>query len=169
MSPETIDVVVRVRSIAPSGLNPPQCDVINRLQTLAERGSIADLDVDVWGPSMGIAQNKRGPTTPRDRVVEFEQWATEHDYTLEPAFKWRSAECEDEGSGHREHRAVLTPLITLAIYDRDEQELAAVYPHIDGEEVNTVHDGVKAVESMSESEQSTDDEETETRLISSPL
>ena len=112
---------------------------------------------------MGVSQNKRDPAELHDRVVEFEQWATEQGCTLQPAFQWRPAGFEDDDDDPRKYRTILTPLITLAIYDTSEQELAAVYPHVDGEEVQTIHDGIKAVESI-ESEQSTNDEKDESRV-----
>ena len=98
--------------------------------------SIAELDVDMWGSSMGITQTKhRNPVDMSDTVAEFRQWADMNGYTLQPAFEWRSAGSADAGE-----RQIVTPLITLALY-RGER-LEAVYPHVDGNEVNTIHDGV---------------------------
>ena len=157
MSADAARAVVRVRTLGPSGLNQPQIEVINRLQTLTEEGTIAELDVDVWGASMGLTQDGRDPVDTRERVAEFEQWATERGYTLQPAFDWRAG--ESEGDGEAQRREILTPLITLAIYSDDEETLQAVYPHVDGEEVRTIHDGVETLESLAgKTEQSVDEQ-----------
>ena len=145
MNDDSIRVVLRLRTLGPSGLNPPQTEVLGRLRTLAEDGPIADLDVDVWGASMGITQTTdRDPEDVRETVAAFRRWATEQGCTLRPAFDWRSGESED-GRGGSNGR-IITPLITLAVYD--EERLRAVYPHVDGDDVRTIHDGVEALESM---------------------
>lgn len=157
MNPDAVRTVVRVRSLGPSGLNPPQTEVIDRLQALTEDGPIAELDVDVWGTSMGLTHNGRDSACTREQVAEFEQWATEQGYTLQPAFDWRAG--ESEGDGEAQRREILTPLITLAIYSDDEETLQAVYPHVDGEEVRTIHDGVETLESLAgKTEQSVDEQ-----------
>lgn len=78
MTPATSPVraVVRLRTLSPSGLNPPQTEVIDRLQTLSqeEESPIADLGVDIWGASMGITQtDSRDLGDTRERVAEFAQ------------------------------------------------------------------------------------------------
>lgn len=91
----------------------------------------------------------------RERVDEFEQWATEQGYTLEPAFHWRGAESDGDEESQRRH--VVTPLITLAVYtatdieekeEGQEETLQAVYPHVAGKEVRTIQDGVETLESI---------------------
>lgn len=157
MSTDAIRVVLRLRTLGPSGLTPPQIDVIDRLQTLSEDGLIADLDVGMWGPSMGITQIERwDPVDTRDTVAEFRQWADAQGYTLRPAFEWRSIDSTDPGE-----RQIVTPLITLAFYSGER--LQAVYPHVDGDEVNTIHDGVEVLESMGEPEdaEQADDEQND--------
>lgn len=144
MTADSIRAVLRLRTLGPSGLNPPQTEVVDHLRTLAEVGSIAELDVDVWGTSMGITRTEdRDPMDTRETVADFEQWATEQGCALRPAFEWRSAEPEGEDDG--QNGRIITPLITLAVYDGER--LQAVYPHTNGEEVRTVHDGIEALES----------------------
>lgn len=161
-------VVVRLRTLGPSGLNPPQIQVVERLQTLAEDGSIDELDVNCWGASIGITQTaERDPVGRRDRIPEFKQWADERNYTLRPAFDWRateSADTEQKPSGE-----IVTPLITLAVYTGDH--LQAVYPHVDGENVCTVHDGVEALESIAgpEDTEQSPDEQSEDEPLAVPL
>lgn len=161
MSTDTVRAVLRLRTMGPSGLNPPQTEIIDRLQTLSEDGPITDLDVDVWGASIGITQtDDRNPVHIREMVAEFEEWASERECTLRPAFEWRSAEPGDEG---KRRGRIVTPLITLAVYTGEE--LQAVYPHVDGDELDTVHDGVESLASMAETEdaEQPEDEQSEKR------
>lgn len=168
MSTDSIRAVVRLRTLGPSGLNPPQIEVIDRLQTLSENenGPIADLDVGMWGPSMGDTQiEHRDPGDMRETVAEFRQWADMNGHTLRPAFEWRSIDSTDTGE-----RQIVTPLITLALYNGER--LQAVYPHVNGNEVNTIHDGIEALEAMGEpgdAEQADDEQnDQENRVVPLP-
>ena len=167
MSIDSIRAIVRLRTLGPSGLNPPQIKVIDHLQTLSEDedGPIADLDIGMWRPLMGITQiEHRDPADVRETVAEFTQWADVNGYTLRPAFEWRSVDTET-GDGQ-----IVTPLITLAVY-RGER-LQAVYPHVDGNTVHTIHDGVEALEAMGEprdAEQADDEQnDQENRVVPLP-
>lgn len=164
-SADSVRAVLRVRTLGPSGLNPPQIDIIDRLQTLSEEdGLLADLDVDVWGTSMGITQtDDRDPVSTRETVAEFIQWADAYGYTLQPGFEWHSADSEDTENGQTGQ--IVTPLLTLAVYNGER--LQAVYPHGDGDQVHTIHEGVEALESMAgpgDTEQS-EDEQSKKRPI----
>lgn len=160
MTADPVRAVLRLRTLGPSGLNPPQTEVIDRLQTLTENedNSIADLDVDVWGASMGITQTEGyDPEEIRETVAEFKQWADEHDCTLRPAFGCHSAKSEVEGEN--QSGRLVTPLITLAVYT--EEDLQAVYPHVEDDEVNTIHDGVEELKSMTRDTEQPEDEQHE--------
>ncbi|WP_336365459.1 HTH domain-containing protein [Halalkalicoccus salilacus] len=160
MSADSVRVVLRLRTLGPAGLNPPQTEVLDHLQTLTEEGLIDELDVDVWGGAMGITHTEeRDPVDIRETVAEYKQWADAHGCTLRPAFEWHSAESEGERRGQ-----IVTPLITLAVYNGED--LQAVYPHID-EEVNTIHDGVKVLESMAETggTEQPEDEPSDKRVV----
>ena len=166
---EPVRAVLRLRTLGPSGLNPPQIEVIDRLQTLTEGedGPITELDIDIWGTSMGITQTAgRDPADTRETVAEFKRWADAYGYTLQPAFDWHSGDSAETGDGQ-----IITPLITLAVYNNDGERLQAVYPHVDGNEVHTIHDGVEALESMAgpgDAEQA-DDEQSERDTLTVPL
>lgn len=163
MTENSVQVVLRLRTLGPSGLNPPQTEIIDRLQTLSEAGLITDLNTDVWGASMGITRTgERDPVDIRERVAEYKQWADKQGYTLQPAFDWEVTEGEDNGeelSGR-----IVTPLITLAMYT--EEGLQAVYPHVDGTKVNTIQDwyrrtridGPEPGDAEAEPEQSADEQ-----------
>ena len=164
---EPVRAVLRLRTLGPSGLNPPQIKVIDRLQTLNEdeESPLADLDVDVWGPSIGITQTvDRDSVDTRDTVAEFIHWANANGYTLRPAFEWRSADSADAGESQ-----IVTPLITLALYNGER--LQAVYPHVNGDEVNTIHDGIETLEAMGEpgDAEQADDEQNKQENLAVPL
>lgn len=163
MSADPVRTVVRVRTLGPTGLNPPQIEAIDRLQTLADGSLIDELDIDVWGTSMGTTHDNRNPAGTRERVAEFEQWATEKGYTLRPAFDWRST--EPAGDGESQRREIVTPLITLAIYTASAEDLQAVYPHVEGEDVCTIHDGIKTLESMAGNTEQSGDEQREQATV----
>ena len=104
MRTDAIRAVLRLRTLGPSGLNPPQIEVIDRLQTLTEDedGPLNDLDVGMWGPSMESTQiEHRDPVDMRDTVAEFRQWAHVNGYTLRPAFEWRSTDSMGTSQGQR--------------------------------------------------------------------
>lgn len=160
MTADSVRAVLRLRTLGPSGLNPPQIEVIDRIQALTEGedGPIADLDIDIWGASMGINQpDARDPGSEYETITEFEQWADEHGCTLRPAFERRSTDSAAENEANRED-AITPPLLCLAVYNGETIE--AVYPHVDGEEVYTIHDGVEVLESMT-----TGDERDEARPV----
>lgn len=145
MTAGSIRAVLRLRTLGPSGLNPPQTEVVDRLRTLVEADPIADLDVDVWGSGMGDTRTgDRDPLDVRESVAEFERWADQEGCSLRPAFERRFADSADDEEG-RSGR-IVTPLITLAVYEGER--LRAVHPHVNGGEVRTIHDGVGALESM---------------------
>ena len=165
MSTDPIQAVVRLRTLGPSGLNPPQIEVIDRLQTLTENGPLDDLDVGMWGPSMESTQTEhRDPLDTRETVAEFKRWADAYGYTLQPAFDWHSSGSTETGDGQ-----IVTPLLTLAVYKGER--LKVVYPHVDGDEVHTIHDGVEALESMAEpgDAEQADDERRKNETLVVPL
>ena len=87
MTDDPLRAVVRLRTIGPSGLNPPQTEFVERLQTFSEAGLIDELNADVWDGSMGITQpDNRDPEETYERIARFNQWADDHGYTLRPAF-----------------------------------------------------------------------------------
>jgi hypothetical protein len=121
---------------------------MGRRSSEASDGPIAELNIDIWGASMGLTQDDRDPDDIHETVAEFKQWADDQGYMLRPAFEWRSAVPKDGPEG--QHGRIITPLVTLAVYT--EEGLQAVYPysHGDGEEVRPIHDGIETLESMPE-------------------
>lgn len=165
MNPNPARAVLRVRSLAPHGINGTQTEIIERLQRLDTDGSISELDVDVWGTSMGMGRAVgRNPSDVRETIAEFEQWADEHGCTLRPAFERRTHRCL-ESDGADPETVVVLPLFCLGVYDGTT--VTAVYPHIDDETVHTIHDGVEALESMAAGDEQLTHETREKRT--SPL
>lgn len=118
-----------VRDTAPPGLKTVLDGIISRLHDEVERGTIAAVDINVWGHR--IRCPPEGETAESDWTANdiwatyraFETWAASNGYSLSPAFR-----------RHQQQTLVSTescevielPLVCLAVYD--ERELAAVFP-----------------------------------------
>ncbi|WP_135363399.1 HTH domain-containing protein [Halosimplex halophilum] len=76
----------------------------------------------------------------RDRYLAFSRWARDRGVRLRPFFATR--ECYAADTGELCDWLVF-PAITLAVYD--EGDLAAVYPHADGDDYRSVADGLSAL------------------------
>ncbi|WP_148258262.1 HTH domain-containing protein [Halalkalicoccus jeotgali] len=136
--------VLRLRTLVPRGISPIQSDVIDQLQECKTEGTIADLDIDTWGSSMGMSiSNDRDSTDTRKLLSEFEQWEETHNCTLNPAFG--RSDTKSSGGGNIEDGTYTTlPLLCLAVYN--DTTVQAVYPHRTSEEVRTIYDGIAALE-----------------------
>lgn len=146
MTSDSSRVVLRLRTLVPNGISSVQSDVIDQLQELEQEGIVADLDIDVWGSSMGINISRdRDPTGTRKLLSEFERWADEHGCTLRPAFGCSNANSTADGDTEQGEYTRL-PLLCLAIYS--DTTIKAIYPHMTSEGVRTIYDGLDAVESM---------------------
>lgn len=112
------------RSTVPSALVETVSTVIERLQRLHDQGSIAEYQVTHWPPercAVAEGDDAREPT--RDElVVEFEQWADRHGYTLEPAFRREEIPSSPLRMGADDTRdRVRVPFVALALYDDDAE------------------------------------------------
>jgi hypothetical protein len=154
MSPnaDPVHAVLWLRTLAPYGVGEIQAEVVDRLERLEADGRIDDLDVDVWGKSTELVRTAdRDSGDVRETVAEFERWASENDRTLRPAFGRHGVDADGDGR-------VVLPLLCLAVYEA--KTVRAVYPHVDGEDVYTIH-GIEALESRSPKEGSSADRENE--------
>lgn len=118
---------IRVDCYVRSGVPAPVAETINtlieRLQQLCDHGPISDFQVSQW-PSERHAVAKTDETRPtRDELIaEFEQWADQHSYTLEPAFRREEIPSSPLGLGTNETRErVRVPLVALALYEADTE------------------------------------------------
>lgn len=114
-------------------------DVLDGLERLSEDGAIESFSVESWESPTGSATEDaatRPRTAVRTTISEFENWATQHGYTLAPAVN-RSEDAAGE---------IEVPIICLAVYGTDD-ELLAVYPHTDRQgDVRTVEDGLDTLD-----------------------
>ena len=59
MTDDPVRVVLRLRSLGPAGLHPPQTEIINRLQRLTEDGLIDD-SISIFGLLKPLLANMTG-------------------------------------------------------------------------------------------------------------
>ncbi|MDL5360641.1 HTH domain-containing protein [Halalkalicoccus sp. NIPERK01] len=144
-SHESLEAVLRLRTLAPYGIDRTQKEIIDRLRDLVKDGPLTDLDVDAWGASVR-ATGGNDVAAVRETVDEFARWAGRNDCSLTPAFEWRATDSFLDEESERGSVVVVLPLLCLAVYD--DGTLEAVYPHRDDDEVHTIHDGVEALESL---------------------
>lgn len=149
---ENIQVDCYVRS----GVPAPVAETINalteRLQQLCDHGPISDFQVSQW-PSEhhGVTKTDEMRPTRDELVAEFEQWAEQHDYTLEPAFRRDEVPSSPLGLGSNEtHERVRVPFIAVALYEADTETgldteaLRGVVPYTEGSD--TVEDRTYTVQ-----------------------
>lgn len=55
-----VDVVLRPRTLVPHGICETQTEILDRLQQLEADDRIDELDVDVWGASIGSPKRSIG-------------------------------------------------------------------------------------------------------------
>ncbi|WP_252487371.1 HTH domain-containing protein [Natronococcus zhouii] len=114
--------------------------VTERLQHLQDQGFITESQITHWPPehpAIADADDTREPT--RDELVAaFEQWADQHGYTLEPAFRRKEIPSSPLGLGTDEtHERIRVPIVALALYeddtetDPDTELLRGVVPYTD--------------------------------------
>lgn len=144
MTSSPLRATLKLRSFPAHGITDVRRRTLTRLHRLADVGILSEVDVDVWGSHAVVdAMADRGDAASVEAVSDFERWAEGHGYTLAPAFARR--ECgsllDDEA-----REVTVVPLLTLAVYEEDE--LKAVYPHVDDECVHTVDDGLEALETL---------------------
>ena len=150
-----------VRSTIPPTVSEPINDVLERLQRLSEAGQIDTYQTTHWPPdhpAVGMdTATDDGPVTRGELVAEFEQWATQHGHSLEPAFRRQDVQQAPLGLECNEPRErVRVPFISLAVYEdadegTDEETLRGVVPYTElpqtaNEQTYTVNSWLSAVE-----------------------
>ncbi|ELY61665.1 HTH domain-containing protein [Natronococcus jeotgali] len=149
---ENIQVDCYVRSDVPA----PVAETINaltkRLQQLCDHGPISDFQVSQWPPEHhGVTKTDEMRPTRDELVAEFEQWAEQHDYTLEPAFRRNEIPSSPLGLESNEtHERVRVPFVAIALYEADTENgpdteaLRGVVPYTEGSD--TVEDRTYTVQ-----------------------
>ncbi|MBZ6495447.1 HTH domain-containing protein [Natrinema longum] len=126
-----------VRSSLSTAVASRVTTLVERLRTLSERGVVADVRVDQWPLNGSIADESRRT---RDELVDaFEQWAAQHGYSLEPAFRRRITPPSPLGLEGEPRERTRVPLVALAFYeaDTDAERLRGVVPCTDDSRPDT--------------------------------
>ncbi|PSP41866.1 hypothetical protein BRC68_13710 [Halobacteriales archaeon QH_6_64_20] len=133
-----------VRSLSPSGARSRQDAVLSRLSEFAERGTIADYDVRVWGtgirPASPTARTEPGRAV-LNRLSAFEDWAQRNEVSLDDAFRTSQADSTITGERHVERSF---PVLTLAEFAGSD--LRCVAPCWDADTAYSVEDCLDAIE-----------------------
>lgn len=129
---------LHVRETLPAPAARQRARLRDRLSAL-ERGGHVD-DFDVYSCPKRIRCENPSAVVARDRYLAFAQWARERGRSLAPSFQTR--ECYAMDTGEKGEWLVF-PAIALAVYD--DGDLAAVYPHADGDDYRSVADGLTAL------------------------
>ncbi|WP_265110639.1 HTH domain-containing protein [Halosolutus halophilus] len=141
---DRLRVTVWMRGFAPT---PDQRTLLDRLKGLRQEGALADVSLRIWGRQIAASPSViDGDDVERirNRISEFESWASRNGYSLEPAFK----RCEQTSMVSDERtEVVVLPTICLALYDADR--LVGVFPCSDSDRTTTVHDCVIRLENAS--------------------
>ncbi len=132
-----IEVVLFERGELPPPAERQATAVYERLESLVEAGHIDSVSRETWV--------KRTPLDDcdgdlRDTYLSFESWAEETGVSLQPFFQTR--ECFTPSEGEHTDWLVM-PAFCVAVYA--ETDLSAVYPHADGNDTQTVEDGLQAL------------------------
>lgn len=132
-----VELYCRTRTTTASAVDRYH-DGLQRLRTM---GAVDGVGVTSW--SSRVELRASNDTEAASAYREFSAWAEAEGVDLEPAFNVQDYESEFTGE---KGTALITPVACVAAYD-DEDELVAVYPHVDGGDVVTVEDGIEELES----------------------
>lgn len=117
-----------------------QQNVLNRMRTLEAEGILDDAAVDGgWQRIRTVDEDGRAGAIATYR--EFDTWARRNGYSLGPAFEARQRAYMGLD---RVDDVVIFPVATMAMYEADQ--LRAVFPCSDGDEVYRVSDCLDALE-----------------------
>ncbi|MEF8883729.1 MAG: HTH domain-containing protein [Haloarculaceae archaeon] len=130
---------LHVRETLPTPVRGRRERVTDRLSALVADGSLAEFDVVPWDKR--IPCDGSGDPETRDAYLAFSGWADSEDVSLSPFFETR--ECYSWETGERGTWVVL-PALCLSVYEGDD--LAAVYPHRDGDSYESVWTGIESLD-----------------------
>lgn len=143
----SVHVELRVRRNPSYCVRDVEVETHERLQRLQDQGSIESCSVHLW-ETIEIAPGERraeATADPREKITEFENWADEHDRTLRPGFQTREVNSILTDDTRTK---IVPPILCLAVYEGDSLE--AVFPHIEGDRIHTVSDGLERLEAGAE-------------------
>lgn len=152
-SPKMVEVWLREQS--DHGVYEAQQNVLSHLNEFTATERIQGFTVNTWGKSVRVPTDSPAgePTTSPatfEKVTEFEDWAYQNGYTLQPGFTHREVSSMFTGT---EYTKITLPIICLACYEGEV--LQSVHPHSDADIINTVTDCLTALdERFSDKEES---------------
>jgi len=139
-----------VRSSVPAAVSERLTALLERLRTLEETGTLADVQVSQWPAERAIGDTDQ--PTREELVAEFDEWATEHGYSLEPGFCRQQTDPSPLGIDEP-CESLRVPLVAFALSDADAEgdDLQGVIPctkpdQVDGERTYTVDEWLTAAE-----------------------
>lgn len=164
---EDVRVDCYVRSSVPAAVSERLTALVERLRTLEETGTLADVQVSQWPAEHAIGDTDQ--PTREELVAEFDEWATEHGYSLAPGFCRRQTDPSPLGLDEP-CESLRVPLVAFAFYDADgdaDDDVQGVVPctksdHANGERTYTVDEWLTTVERYA-SEVTPDGSQTEQR------
>jgi hypothetical protein len=138
-----VHVELWVRRNLPYCVRDVEKEAYERLRRLRNRGSVESCSLHLWDTvETAPGERRTEPTADsREKITEFENWADEHGCTLRPGFQTREVNSilTDDV-----RRRVVPPILCLAVYEDDT--LGAVFPHVEGDRIHTVSDGIERLE-----------------------
>lgn len=94
MTSSQLHATLKLRAFPSHGITDVRHRVLARLHQLADAGTLASVDVDVWGShAVTESSTNHNDAMAAEVVPDFERWAEGHGYTLAPAFT-----CRERGS-----------------------------------------------------------------------
>lgn len=131
-------VALYVRETLPTPAARQRETLRTRLRALEAEGRVDGFDV--FDCPKRIRCENPTARDARDRYLEFAQWARDSDVSLHPSFSTRDCYAMDTGE---KGEWLVFPALSLAVYE--DGDLAAVYPHADGDAYRSVADGLTAL------------------------
>lgn len=132
-------VELYVRETLPKPAARQRERIVQRLTALEADGHVDSFEADDWDKRIRCVDPANDDA--RDRYLAFSRWASERGAALRPFFDTR--ECYSMETGDRADWIVF-PALCLAVFDDDD--LAAVFPHADGDTSRSVSDGLDLLE-----------------------
>lgn len=135
------EVTMYLRSLASTGADHRQRELIERLQTMERTGDIAEFEVEIWGEKIPCDPQTLVGRSTLEKIERLEAWSDRVGASLAPFFETRAS-----GSLLTEDstRCIVPP--TCCIVERDGETIHHVAPCIDDGTVQTVADRLNIVE-----------------------
>lgn len=132
------EIELCVRSLSPTAARERQQAIVGRLEALAERDVVDEVDVSVWGDRIRLDGDERTTSSAvHERMERLRSWAAASGRSLEPVFQRRTGQSSLMG-GH--YDVLVLPMMGLVEY-RDGR-VSHVAPSRDGDDLVSVSDRV---------------------------